>query len=248
MSKQSGFSIAPMQEVRLSLINYVGRYPLIFGYLAELGSGRDLLVRQTTDLCVEAPPRSGNSFFVVGFKMANPLAVVAHHHHVPAQVIKAFRLKVPVVTILRNPIDSALAKAAPGNEPFLIGTTLRRWLTFWGRLKSRLELASPVTFESVISNPGGVIDAVNKKYGTGFSTEFPDEKAVFASIEASRRSILGPASDSTPSPNVPDSRTAEMEKILRPMAEAHPRAREALVLYDDVRSQMALRGLSLGPV
>jgi hypothetical protein len=248
VSKQSGFSIAPLQEIRLSLINYVGQYPWIFSYLAELGSGRDLLVRQTTDLCVEAPPRSGNSFFVVGFKMANPLAIVAHHHHVPAQVIKAFRLKVPVVTILRNPIDSALAKAAPGNEPFLIGATLKRWLTFWSRLTSRLESASPVAFESLISSPRGVIDAVNRKYGTDFSAEFPNEKAVFASIEESRRAILGPASDSTPSPNVPDSRTAEMEETLRPRAEAHPLAREAISLYEDIRSEMPFRGLPLGPV
>jgi hypothetical protein len=232
MPKPSGFSIESLQRIRLAGLTALGRYPWAFSQVAALGSGRDTLVSPTTALCVEAPPRSGNSFFVVGFSMANPGLRVAHHHHVPAQVMNAIALNVPVITILRNPIDSALAKAAPGNERFLIGTTLKKWVSFWRPLQRILPAAFPVPFERLVGSPSGVIAAINQRYGTAFSTQFPETGSVFASIEGSRLATLGPDAANTPSPNVPDPRTALKEAALRPDAEAHPMAATALDLYD----------------
>jgi hypothetical protein len=219
------------QLIRLSVLTALSRYPQLYGRIAALGSGRETLVTSRTGLCIEAPPRSGNSFFVVGFSMANPDIELAHHHHAPAQVLRAIQLGVPVVTLLRNPIDSALAKAAPANEPFLIGTTLRKFIVFWEKLASILRDVSPVPFEYLIAKPGSVIERLNQRYGTAFSSQFPETASVFAEMESKRLLDQGPSAALRPNPNIPHLRIAEQETVLRPKAEAHPLARPALEIY-----------------
>jgi len=224
-----------LQRLRLSTLTVLGRHEAIFTQIAAVGDSAETLVKPTTDLCVEAPPRSANSFFVVGFRMANPDAHIAHHHHVPAQILTAIRLNVPRLTILRNPIDSALAKAAPMGREFLIGTTLHRWLSFWETLSPLLQTASPVLFEHLVADPRAVIDRLNATYGTTFSREFPAQDEVFSSIEASRRTTHG---DDAASPNVPDDRTHQKENTMRALAEGHRLAQPALRLYADLRRRI----------
>jgi hypothetical protein len=230
------FDIAALQKLRLSTLTALGRYPNLFNRIAALGSSADTLVKPTTDLCVEAPPRSANAFFVVGFQMANPWARVAHHHHAPAQVLTAIKLGRPVLTILRNPIESALAKAAPTSREFLIGTTFRKWISFWETLQPVLTEASPVLFEDVVTLPGGVIKQVNERYQTSFSTDFPPQSAVFSAIESSRVASAGRAATTSPSPNVPSPEIAKKEQSMRPAAEGHPLARPASALYEELRA------------
>ena len=228
-----------VQQARLSALTALGRHPTLFHLVAGFGSGRQTLVTETTGLCIEAPPRCGNSFFVTGFSMANPEVQLAHHHHVPAQVIKAIALRVPVVTLLRNPIDSALAKAAPGNEPFLIGTTLRRWIVFWDVVQG---LASPipvVPFEYLIEDPAGVIARINQQFDASFSTAFPETARVFAEMEGSRLSNLGLQAAARPNPNIPHERIAETEARLRPGALAHPLSDQALGMYRELLARVS---------
>ena len=224
-------SISAVEQAKLSAITVLGRFPSAFPRLAALGSSRETLVTPSSDLCIEAPPRSGNSFFLVGFNIANPGLSVAHHHHVPAQALNAIKWGIPLLTILRNPIDCALAKTAPTGKKFLIGTTLGRWLSFWRTLEPILPAATPVLFESLIADPPSIIARINVAYGTSFSTRFPEAGEVFASIEASRLAIVGPEATATPSPNVPSERTAQKEAALRPEAEAHSTAEPAVELY-----------------
>lgn len=228
-----------LERLRLTTLTVLGRHPGVFNRVAAFGDSSQTLVSSGTDLCVEAPPRSANSFFVVGFRAANPDAQIAHHHHVPAQVLTAIRLRVPLVTILRNPLDSALAKAAPMNKEFLIGTTLHRFLAFWETLSPVLAQASPVLFEQVVADPRGIIDRINEKFGREFSRNFPSTEEVFTSISTSRRASSSGDAGASPSPNVPNPWIAERENVLRPLAEKHPLALPALDLYGRLKKEIA---------
>src|SRR5215210_2906944 len=70
---------------------YVGRHPFLFYNFYRLKpSYRDLLVARRTQIVIEGFPRSGNTFAVVAFEQAQRESVrVAHHLHMPAQVIRA---------------------------------------------------------------------------------------------------------------------------------------------------------------
>ncbi len=62
----------PLQWMRLTGLTILGRSTKLFYTLARLGSGHSTLVSPESGLCIEAPLKSGNSFFVMGFGMANP--------------------------------------------------------------------------------------------------------------------------------------------------------------------------------
>lgn len=207
--------------------------------IAGFGSGRSTLVSPSTGLCIEAPPRSGNSFFVTGFSIANPEVVLAHHHHVPAQVLTAISLRIPIVTLLRNPVDSALAKAAPAMERFLIGTTLTRWISFWETTNGHLPLVPVVPFANLIADPSGVINRINRRFGTSFSNEFPESDQVFMEMERIRLANQGGLASDKPNPNIPDPRIANKEAMLRPEAEQHQLATPAMKLYRELLEKVS---------
>jgi len=174
----------------------------------------------------------------MGFGMANPDVRLAHHHHVPAQVHRAIQLKVPVIALLRNPLDSALAKAAPGDEPFLVGTTLRRWVSFWHGIRGEMDSIIVARFEDVIADPSAVIHRINAKYSTGFSTEFPSTSAVFAALEKHRISDQGAEAARRPNPNIPNEEIKRREDVLRPVAEGHPLTERALRTYGSILARL----------
>ena len=228
----------PLQWMRLTGLTILGRSETLFHTLARIGSGRSTLVSPKTGLCIEAPPRSGNSFFVMGFGMANPDVRLAHHHHVPAQVHRAIQLGVPVIALLRNPLDSALAKAAPGDNPFLVGTTLRRWVSFWRGIQSKMDSIVVARFEDVIADPSAVVRRINARYSTGFTTEFPATSTVFAALEKHRIRDQGASAARNPNPNIPGEEIKRRENALRPIAENHNLARRALQKYDSILAQL----------
>ena len=223
--------------MRLTGLTILGRSTTLFHSLAKYGSGQPTLVSPETGLCIEAPPRSGNSFFVMGFGMANPDVSLAHHHHVAAQVHRAHQFDIPVIALLRNPIDSALAKAAPGDKPFLIGTTLRRWLSFWRGIQSEMDSIVVARFEDVIADPSGVIQRINVKYSTDFSTEFPATSKVFASLEDHRMTDQGAGAAKRPNPNIPNDEIKRREDSLRAGATSHRLANQALERYEWILDQ-----------
>jgi len=231
----------PLQWMRLTGLTILGRSTTLFNTFAKYGSGQETLVSSETGLCIEAPPRSGNSFFVMGFGMANPDVRLAHHHHVAAQVHRAMQLEVPVIALLRNPLDSALAKAAPGDKPFLVGTTLRRWVSFWRGIQNEMDSIVVARFEDVTSDPSAIIQRINTKYSTGFSTEFPATPVVFDAMEKHRIGDQGADVTKRPNPNIPSEEIKRREDALRTGAEAHRLTRVALHMYQSI-----LRGLSSG--
>jgi hypothetical protein len=233
-----GMLRTPSEWTRLTALTLLGRSTPLFYAAARLGSGGETLVSSTTGLCVEAPPRSANSFFTKGFSMANPGVSIAHHHHVPAQVHRAMDLGVPVVTLLRNPIDCALAKAAPTDERFLLGTTLRRWMSFWHGVHDVFDSIVVAQFEDVTRDPASIVGRINSHWSSDFSEDFPPTESVFAAMEEQRIRDQGDLAKERPNPNVPNIDIRRHEDELRDEANSHALARPALKLYESLLERL----------
>ena len=84
---------------------YIGRHPFLFYNFYRLRpSYRDLSVDRRTQIVIEGFPRSGNTFAVVAFQQAQRESVrVAHHLHMPAQVIRAAHLGIPILLLVGSP-------------------------------------------------------------------------------------------------------------------------------------------------
>ncbi len=174
---------------------YVGRHPrLFFGvYGARQGYG-DLLVDRKTDLVVEGFPRSGNTFAVFAFREAQEREVrIAHHMHAPAQIVRAARLGVPALVLLRDPVDAALSLML--RDPrYTAEGALRYYVSFYEAVAGYRDHFVLGAFEEVTRDYGPVIERVNGRFGTSFGVFGHDEKnveKVFASIEASHRARRG---------------------------------------------------------
>jgi hypothetical protein len=160
----------------------LGRSPSLYYPLFRHRRGyRSLLVTDETDICIEGFPRSANSFAVGAFESVNPDAEIAHHGHVPAQIIRACQLGLPTIVLIRDPLEAVISlyalqlqnKAHSGSDSWLLNVSFKHqllsWLSFYervGAVHADLVLAP---FETVVTDFGQVIDFVNRRYGTDFA-------------------------------------------------------------------------------
>jgi hypothetical protein len=174
---------------------YVGRRPFLFYNFYRLRPNyRNLLVDRRTQIVIEGFPRSGNTFAVVAFEQAQRESTrVAHHLHMPAQVIRAVRWGIPTLLLARKPTDAALSWVI--REPRVpIRQALKHYVSFYEKAAEYRDALVVGFFEEVTRDYGMVLDRVNAKFGTGFSPFVHSEdnvKCVFDRIEEMHRAKRG---------------------------------------------------------
>lgn len=166
---------------------FLGHCPSIFLPLIRLKrKPGEAAVVDRTELVIDGFPRSGNTFAVVAFQMAQDRPVaVAHHLHVPAQITRAAELHVPTMLLIRNPCDAVVSRVIR-NPHVTIEHTFREYCRFYEYLKPYVDHYVIAPFDLVVSDFGHVIQAVNEKFGTEFALfEHTEEnlQRCFARIE-----------------------------------------------------------------
>ena len=120
-----------------------------------------------TDVVIEGPPRSGNTFAVVAFQVAQGQPVsIAHHLHAAPQVTAAAKMDLPTIVLLRNPEDAVVSHAASFGVPLKLA--LREYVQFYTDVLPIRHSFVTATFEALTTDYGGVIQAVNAKFGADF--------------------------------------------------------------------------------
>jgi hypothetical protein len=170
---------------------YVGEHPLLFFHFYKLRSRhRNLLVDRTTQLVIEGFPRSANTFAVVAFEQAQRKSVrVAHHLHMPAQVMQAARWRIPTLVLIRKPTDAVVSLVI--RDPRVsICQALKQYISFYEKVIGYRDAFVVGFFEEVTQDYGVVLERVNAKFGTRF-TPFDHSKDnvndVFGRIEERHR-------------------------------------------------------------
>ena len=174
---------------------YVGRRPFLFYNFYRLRPNyRDLLVDRRTQIVIEGIPRSGNTFAVVAFEQAQRESVrIAHHLHMPAQVIRAAQWRIPTLLLVRKPKDAVLSWVI--REPGVpIRQALKHYISFYEKAAEYRDALVEGFFEEVTRDYGAVVERVNAKFGTEFSSFVHSEdnvKRVFDRIEELHRARRG---------------------------------------------------------
>jgi hypothetical protein len=176
---------------------YAGKHPSAFYGLYRLArKDQAHVVRPDTQLVIEGFPRSANTFARVAFNRAQSERVrIAHGLHVPAQVIRASRWRIPTLVLLRKPKDAVLSFAI--RDPISVDQALRYYLSFYETVEEYRDAYVLGLFEEVTEDFGEVIRRVNERFGTTFSTFSHDEEnveGVFARIEKNTRKRFGETS------------------------------------------------------
>jgi hypothetical protein len=173
---------------------YAGRYPAVFFSLYRLArKDRARVVTPETQLVIEGFPRSGNSFARVAFIEAQSKKVrLAHGLHVPAQVIRAARWRIPTLVLIREPRDAVLSFVI--RDPISVDQALRYYLSFYRTIEKYRGAYILGLFEEVIEDYARVIRRVNDRFGTAFSLFRHNEEnvsKVFARMERTSRKAYG---------------------------------------------------------
>jgi hypothetical protein len=160
--------------------------------------GHGVPVSRDAKIVIEGFPRTGTSFAVTAFDMAQPRKVqVAHHVHAPAQVLVAVRWAIPALVLIREPEDAVLSLVV--RTPSLsLDDALTGYDRFYRpliRVRHGFEVA---TLEEVARDFGEVTRRVNHRFGTSFA-EFEHTEANAARclelIESNYLDSLQPGTD-----------------------------------------------------
>jgi hypothetical protein len=160
----------------------VARFPRLAMPLQRL-RGRGELLDERTEVVIEAFPRCASSFAVAAFRLAQePRSTrIAHHTHMPAQVIRATERGVPTMVLVREPLDAVVSHLirSPDLSP---GAAVRGYLRFHEPLLGHRDGFVSVPFGEVIRSFGTSIERLNARFGTSFAP-FDPTPANVARIE-----------------------------------------------------------------
>jgi hypothetical protein len=178
---------------------HAGGHPAVYYNLYRvLRMRKDIAraVKPDTQLVIEGFPRSGNSFARRAFIMAQDDPQIknhiAHHLHVPAQVVQAARWQIPTLVLIRRPRDAVSSLTI--RDPISVSQALKYYISFYKTAEQYRDAYALGLFEEVTEDFGQVIKRVNDKFGTTFSLFRHDEENVsklFANMEAQARKQYG---------------------------------------------------------
>lgn len=150
------------------------------------------LVTPETRLVVEGFPRSANTFLVQALQIASdePIAV-AHHLHDPIQIDRGMQRNIPVVIIVRDPLD-AFTSFRLKFPTLKVAIMHRMYMSFYRHALERADALHLVRYEDVIGRPEQVIAQIRRWLGlAGEMAITLDQEAVFAAIDEAKRQREG---------------------------------------------------------
>jgi hypothetical protein len=172
--------------------NQAARYPVV-ALPIERALHRGEVVDDRTDIVIEGAPSSANSFAVAAFRAAQEPRTtrIAHHTHAPAQIIRAERLCVPALVLIREPEEAVLSLVVRTRSLTPV-VALRAWVGFYESLLPHRESFVVGTFHDVVSDFGAVTRRVNERFGRAF-VEFRHTEAnvarIMGEIEGHQRAV-----------------------------------------------------------
>lgn len=136
---------------------------------------RTTLARRDSAIVIEGFLRSGNTFSVAAFTVTNePGMHVGRHLHGAPHVLRAVRLDLPTVVLIRQPAD-AVASYLVRRPTLTPDDALLEYLDFY-RAAWRARRGFVVAlFDQVTRDFGEVVRAVNARFDTSFVPYEPTE-------------------------------------------------------------------------
>lgn len=190
---------------------------------------RDVSIGPNTDIVIEGFPRSANSYANDFMLLSQPRALtIAHHLHMPGQLILGVRQGIPVIALVRHPRDAVTSTCIYHGftRPTLV---LKAFIRFYRPLMKYRDAMVIGDFETVTTDFNRIIRKLNAKYGGCFAEVDSrlTSAAVFKRIEDANRTRNDPTKIHIPS---------ETRRLLVPRVqervEASPYYEHAVKVYE----------------
>ena len=152
------------------------------------------MVTRRTRITIEGYPRSANTYAVYAFKHVNEIQwnEVGHHLHVQAQIIRSVKYQIPVILLIRHPLE-AVRSLVVRHDFIPVADALEDYTRFYSDLYKLRDSFVVANFDDVTEHFGKIIERVNKRFSTKYNL-FPDhdeqaKAAVFDEIDRRNRSL-----------------------------------------------------------
>jgi len=158
-------------------------------------SKRETLARRDSAIVIDGFLRSGNTFSVAAFMVANgeDLHIGRRLHGAP-HLLRAARLGVPAVLLIRRPED-AVASYLIRRPTLSAEDALLEYLDMYRTAWKARDSFVVGSFDQVVTDFGAVIEAVNARFGTQFAryeaTDANEQRAFAIVEEMNRRECRG---------------------------------------------------------
>jgi hypothetical protein len=139
---------------------------------------------EKTQIVIEGFPRSANSSTVAHFQAFNPQVAIAHHHHVPAQVIQGVPRKLPILVLIRRPAD-AIASFKCLQPGLSLTTAIKGYNSFYQILLPYASNFVIASFDRLFEDFDRIIHSINQKFSRDFCPGIPLQRNQTNSIEKS---------------------------------------------------------------
>lgn len=178
-------------RVRHHVRRPLARTPYVWDLTMYVRPGkRATLARSDTAIVLEGFLRSGNTFSVAAFGVANGTELhVARHLHGGPHILRAVRMGLPTVVLIRRPREAVLSYLVRRGT-LTPHDAVIEYLDFYRTCWRARDGFVVGLFDQVVSDFGTLIDTVNARFDTSFSRydQTPDnEAAAFAVVEEMNR-------------------------------------------------------------
>jgi hypothetical protein len=184
-----------------------------------------------TDVCIDAFPRSGNTYAVMAFKKWNPGRTVAHHMHVPMQVRQAARLGIPCAVPIRPPLDATSSLLVYYDLQVTPRAVLASYIRFHRGILPVREKVAICPFEDVLGDPASLVRRLNRSSRADFRWEDPGDGFRTEIEEAIRRDYRARRRPSHTF-GLPSAQKESMKARAKGVLAEEPRLAEATALYE----------------
>lgn len=211
----------------------LGQHRIGYEILRRIPTFSEKCVQGDTECVIEGFPRSGNSFFLSVFKKWNPDVRVAHHVHVPQQVLCGLQKGLPVIVLIRNPID-ALSSLLIADNSLSLTLAIESYLGFHEKVLPVIEKTTIGRFEESTTRPQEIIKKMNasskKQYLIKDILSKEEEEVIFKNlIEHNKR--MKQSENLVP---VPNEKKEALKQEVRERIASHRKFSSALDLYQAI--------------
>jgi len=141
------------------------------------------MVTHNTRITIEGYPRSANTYAVYAFKHVNQMQwnEIGHHLHVQAQVIRSIKYKIPVILLIRHPLE-AVRSLVVRHDFIPVDEALEDYCRFYDDLYALKNGFVVADFDRVIKHYGEIIALVNDKFSCSFNLYPEQDDEIHAAV------------------------------------------------------------------
>jgi hypothetical protein len=215
----------------------LGRHRWTFALLRLApGPYASVPVDRETEVCIDGFPRSGNTYAAFALLHTNPDTRLAHHTHVPMQILRAVKLGVPCAVLTRPPLDTLTSLCIFADDELSDTLAFKTYIDFHRRIAPVAGAAVVCRFDELVADPSVLVRRLNRRYRTSFAGEQPASDEVKRELLARIERDHLEGSKKRLGWTIPNLEKEELKPRVRQRLARHPLLEEADSAYRRISS------------